>query len=227
VAKAVADRSGAYPTAFAATVLLAARWFLESRDDEALDLGLESLRLAEAAADPSQGTEAAGFLAEARAWAATASGRSEPDLWQDAVDAWTAAGFAYPATQARAMLAFALLESGDRDAARAQTVRAWTDADGMDACWLADRVGAFARRARFPLQTAVSGPGPLDVLTPREREVLALLAEGASNRVIAERLYISTKTAGVHVSNLLAKLGVSSRLEAAALAHRNGLAAAD
>ena len=65
------------------------------------------------------------------------------------------------------------------------------------------------------------------MLTPREREVLALLADGASNRVIADRLVISTKTAGVHVSNLLAKLGVGSRLEAAAIAHRSGLAPAD
>jgi DNA-binding NarL/FixJ family response regulator len=61
------------------------------------------------------------------------------------------------------------------------------------------------------------------VLTPREREVLALIADGASNRQVADALVISTKTAGVHVSNLMAKLGVSSRLEAAALAHRAGL----
>jgi tetratricopeptide (TPR) repeat protein len=85
VAHAVADRSGAYPTAFAATVLLASRWFLESDDDETLQLGLESLRLAEATTSPSPGTEAAGFLAEARAWAATASGASDPGLWDDAV----------------------------------------------------------------------------------------------------------------------------------------------
>ena len=60
-------------------------------------------------------------------------------------------------------------------------------------------------------------------LTPREVEVLRLLVEGRSNRQIAEQLFISGKTASVHVTNILAKLGVHSRLEAAAAAHRLGL----
>ncbi|WP_253209253.1 helix-turn-helix domain-containing protein, partial [Streptomyces niphimycinicus] len=57
-------------------------------------------------------------------------------------------------------------------------------------------------------------------LTPRERDVLRLVAAGRSNRQIAEELFISPKTASVHVSNILAKLGVSGRGEAAAVAHR-------
>jgi DNA-binding NarL/FixJ family response regulator len=57
-------------------------------------------------------------------------------------------------------------------------------------------------------------------LTPREREVLALLADGRTNRQIAEELFISAKTASVHVSNILAKLGVANRGEAAAVAYR-------
>jgi DNA-binding NarL/FixJ family response regulator len=60
-------------------------------------------------------------------------------------------------------------------------------------------------------------------LTPRELEVLRLLVEGRSNRQIAEQLFISGKTASVHVTNLLSKLGVHSRLEAAAMARRLGL----
>jgi DNA-binding NarL/FixJ family response regulator len=60
-------------------------------------------------------------------------------------------------------------------------------------------------------------------LSPREREVLALVAEGRTNRQIAEALFISPKTASVHVSNILAKLEVSSRGEAAAVAHRLGV----
>ncbi|MDF2745527.1 MAG: putative LuxR-family transcriptional regulator, partial [Actinomycetia bacterium] len=71
---------------------------------------------------------------------------------------------------------------------------------------------------------ATDGP---DVLTPREREVAALLAEGLSNGEIARRLYISTKTASVHVSNILAKLGMASRAEVAAWAVRSGLVAGD
>ncbi|HEX9738544.1 MAG TPA: response regulator transcription factor [Candidatus Limnocylindria bacterium] len=60
-------------------------------------------------------------------------------------------------------------------------------------------------------------------LTPREREVLAMVAAGMTNREIGEALFISESTAGVHVSNLMAKLGVGSRTEAAAVAYRAGL----
>jgi DNA-binding CsgD family transcriptional regulator len=67
-----------------------------------------------------------------------------------------------------------------------------------------------------------SDPVPFG-LTDREREVLALVAAGRSNGQIATALFISPKTASVHVSNILAKLGVSGRVEAAAVAHRLGL----
>ena len=59
-------------------------------------------------------------------------------------------------------------------------------------------------------------------LTPREREVLELLAEGRTNKQIAETLFISESTAGVHVSNILGKLGAANRVEAAAIAYRMG-----
>ena len=64
-------------------------------------------------------------------------------------------------------------------------------------------------------------------LTAREREVLDLLVDGRSNRQIADLLFISVNTAGVHVSNILGKLGVASRGEAAALAYRLGLSPAE
>ncbi|MYS43115.1 hypothetical protein GTY23_18115, partial [Streptomyces sp. SID5998] len=60
-------------------------------------------------------------------------------------------------------------------------------------------------------------------LTPREQDVLRLVALGRTNRQIAEELFISPKTASVHVSNILAKLDVSGRGEAAAVAHRLAL----
>jgi DNA-binding NarL/FixJ family response regulator len=60
-------------------------------------------------------------------------------------------------------------------------------------------------------------------LTPREHEVLCLVAEGRTNREIGETLYMSEKTAGVHVSRILAKLDARSRVEAATLAERLGL----
>jgi DNA-binding NarL/FixJ family response regulator len=60
-------------------------------------------------------------------------------------------------------------------------------------------------------------------LTPREAEVLALVATGRTNRQIGEELYVSDKTASVHVSNILRKLGVNSRVDAAAVAQRLGM----
>ncbi|MGH2869486.1 MAG: response regulator transcription factor, partial [Solirubrobacteraceae bacterium] len=60
-------------------------------------------------------------------------------------------------------------------------------------------------------------------LTPRERQVLALIAEGATNRQIGEALFMAEKTASVHVSRILAKLGVTGRTQAAAVAHRQHL----
>jgi DNA-binding NarL/FixJ family response regulator len=65
----------------------------------------------------------------------------------------------------------------------------------------------------------------LSTLTSREREVLRLVADGRNNREIAAALFISPKTASVHVSNILTKLEVSSRTQAAAIAHRSGLLA--
>ena len=77
------------------------------------------------------------------------------------------------------------------------------------------------RRRRTPRPTATA-PRPADPfgLTPRERQVLALIAEGATNRQIGASLYMAEKTASVHVSRILAKLGVQSRTQAAAVAHR-------
>ena len=72
-----------------------------------------------------------------------------------------------------------------------------------------------------PSQTV--GRSPFCRLTRREREVLALLVDGRSNKQIGEQLYMAESTAGVHVSNILAKLGVARRSEAMAMAHRLGL----
>ncbi|WP_143220104.1 response regulator transcription factor, partial [Actinomadura sp. CNU-125] len=82
------------------------------------------------------------------------------------------------------------------------------------------RVADLRRRTRGPQRGGTAAPLGL---TPREFEVLRLVAEGRSNREIAAALFISAKTASVHVSNILGKLGVASRGEAAATAHRLSL----
>ena len=104
---------------------------------------------------------------------------------------------------------------------------------------LRDAIDGLARRARLSLPGATISEGatpeepahaaePVTAdpfgLTAREREVLALVATGQTNRRIADALFISESTAGVHVSNILGKLGVTSRTEAAAVAVRLGLA---
>ena len=94
-------------------------------------------------------------------------------------------------------------------------------------------IEALARRGRLNLGTDAATspepepPSPLDALglTAREQEVLALVALGRTNSQIAETLFISPKTATVHVSNILGKLGVRNRVEAATIAHRLGIVA--
>jgi DNA-binding NarL/FixJ family response regulator len=94
-------------------------------------------------------------------------------------------------------------------------------------------IDAVARRARIALAPDPSAGQPAGFderqgddslgLTAREREVLALVAQGLTNRQIAERLFITPKTAGLHVSHILSKLHVDTRVKAAAIAHRAGL----
>jgi len=94
----------------------------------------------------------------------------------------------------------------------------------MGAAPLLEDVRALARRARVPIGEGEPAPAGSGIeafgLTQREREVMELLAEGRSNGQIAAELFITRKTASVHVSNILGKLGVASRGEATAMVHR-------
>jgi len=120
-------------------------------------------------------------------------------------------------------LAEALAGGGDRERATQAARAAHATATRLGAAPLREALEALARRGRLDLGVALPAQPTLAGLTPRELEVLRLLVEGRSNRQIAEQLFISNKTASVHVTNLLAKLGVHSRLEAAAMARRLGL----
>jgi DNA-binding CsgD family transcriptional regulator len=148
--------------------------------------------------------------------------------WREAVTAWEVAGDAWPLAYARFRLGEALCGEGCREEAADPLRAAAADAASLGARPLQDDVQALARRARVPLEDEAlpAEPEAVEVpfsLTDREREVLALVAAGRSNGQIATALFISPKTASVHVSNILAKLGVGGRVEAAAVAHRLGL----
>jgi DNA-binding NarL/FixJ family response regulator len=118
------------------------------------------------------------------------------------------------------------MDHSDRDGAAKRLARAAPLTDGLSAAPLREQIGSLARRARLsgPAGTAGDRPEGRFGLTAREIEVLRLVATGRSNREIAADLFISAKTASVHVSNILAKLDATSRTEAAAIAHQAGLA---
>ncbi|MFR9778230.1 helix-turn-helix transcriptional regulator [Micromonospora sp. MS34] len=139
--------------------------------------------------------------------------------WQAAVAAWRTAGQPYPLGRALLGLAEAAATAGDRDMVAAAVREAGEIATRLGAVPLGEQVATLARRVGL---RGGGRPGP-DLLTSREQEVLRLVAEGHSNSRIAEQLFISPKTASVHVSRIIAKLDVSNRVEAAALAHRLGL----
>jgi DNA-binding NarL/FixJ family response regulator len=163
-----------------------------------------------------------GRLARAEAEWTRLQGRSDPERWQAAVDAF-AYGNVYAGARCRWRLAEALAGAGDKERATTAARAAHTTAARLGAAPLRSALLALARRGRLDLGVALPRERTLAGLTPRELEVLRLLVEGRSNRQIAEQLFISGKTASVHVTNLLAKLGVHSRLEAAAMARRLGL----
>jgi DNA-binding CsgD family transcriptional regulator/tetratricopeptide (TPR) repeat protein len=176
-------------------------------------------------ADRVSRTDRASLEAEAR----RLDGTPDSTAWARLAEAWAALDRPYLKAYARWREGEAWLEMGDRAAAAVALRSARALADELDARPLLEAVEALGRRARIGLaapEPAETGEAP-DAhdedpfgLTPREREVLALVADGRTNRQIAEHLFISESTAGVHVSNILGKLGVASRVEAASIAFR-------
>ena len=156
-------------------------------------------------------------LALAEGYAARVAGQSGTEQFREA--ARLAGPFGdFFALEPRLDLAQELLAHGLRDEGRELLVDCWTAARDMGAGGLERRAFRLATRTRVPLPESAATEGPLSRLTPREREVLDLLAKGATNKAIAGALVISEKTVSVHVSNVLAKFGVENRGAAAAMA---------
>jgi ATP/maltotriose-dependent transcriptional regulator MalT len=154
-------------------------------------------------------------------------GRSATEPWADAASAFEALREPFPAAYARYREAEARLAAGGE---RAAAVDALLAAHGttveLSARPLREAVEALARRARIVL--AAPGPPPADHgseggLTPREAQVLQLLADGLTNREIGDRLYISEKTVGTHIAHIFEKLDVHNRIEAASRARQLGV----
>jgi DNA-binding CsgD family transcriptional regulator len=174
------------------------------------------------------GLEGRAWLARAEAEWRRVNGEGTPEAWQSVLAAFDH-GFVYEAARARWRLAEVLAETGQREDAQREWDRAVEVADRLGAAPLRAALADLGRRARLVHGQAGGGsagrPGKLAGLTSRERDVLRLILAGRSNREIGAELFIAPKTASVHVSNILAKLGAASRTEAAAIAHGEGLTA--
>jgi ATP/maltotriose-dependent transcriptional regulator MalT len=208
---------------------------LRERDDErgAIARARIQVQRLDAAAKEGGPVERA-WLAGGRAEFARSRGRLAPDLWLAAAQEWDALERPYQAAIMRWHAAEAQIEAGDREGAAALAHAALEAAERLGSRWLADEITALSQRARLELggdgassparerdgsKAEVGDEDPFG-LTPRERQVLALIAEGATNRQIGATLFMAEKTASVHVSRILSKLGVRSRTQAAAVAHR-------
>jgi DNA-binding CsgD family transcriptional regulator len=174
-----------------------------------------------------------GFLALCAAELSRLDG-SDPELWARSVAEWDRRNHPYPATYSRLRQAEALLSRRSRAATAGKLLReAWQVAQGLGAVPLSTEIRTLAGRARVTLEErgqpvdgrlavrSESASDELAVLTAREREVLAAVAEGLTNKEIGQRLFISERTIGVHVSHIFDKLQVRTRVQASAIHLRN------
>ncbi len=138
------------------------------------------------------------------------------DTWRDAIELFEEFGHVHELATVRTAFAGILRASGDPAAAREVGDAAREVAHRLGAQPLLDELTAIGS---VPVRAEVAA----ETLTPRETEILTLVAEGRSNGEIGKQLFISAKTVSVHVSNILGKLDAAGRTEAAAIARRKGL----
>ena len=194
------------------------------RGDELLAVGREVVELTEERGRR-LGPEGRAWVARAEAehlrlrWLSGIDAPAQEELlsaWERAVTEFELFGHVFEVARSRARLGAVLRSLGRTAEAREHTDPARQIAHALGA----EPLLAELRAAGATAQRSEAGPG---VLTPREREILALVAQGRTNGEIARQLFISAKTVSVHVSNILAKLGAGGRTEAAALARTRGL----
>jgi DNA-binding CsgD family transcriptional regulator len=176
-------------------------------------------------------------LALAQAERSRLEGTSDPERWHTAQLAWERLERPFEAAYAGFRRAESLLTSGAPGPQAEEALRtAHQTATTLGAAPLRREIELLARRGRLRLteparasKGAPSFSSPMESfgLTRRETQVLVLVTEGRTNRQIGRELFITEKTASLHVSRILAKLGVASRVEAAAVAHRLGLSGSD
>lgn len=152
---------------------------------------------------------------------------ADPDIWRGVADLLDGLGQPYPGSYARLRSAEALLSGRRTENGAADLRRAAELAAGLRAGPLLTEIGEVAHRARIEVpalgavgavgHAPVAVDGPLARLTDREREVLEVLADGATNKQIAARLFITPKTVGAHLASVFAKLDVTNRTSAAAV----------
>ncbi|WP_162599792.1 helix-turn-helix transcriptional regulator [Nocardioides solisilvae] len=146
------------------------------------------------------------------------------EAWRRAEEQLAAYGHVHELARVRLRFVQLHRQEGDLERAREVAAQVREAAEQLGARPLLDELLTLGEVPQGAGAAGRPEPGAApDPLTPREREILALVAEGRSNGEIGKQLFIATKTASVHVSNILGKLGASSRTEAAAVARRRGL----
>lgn len=146
------------------------------------------------------------------------TGGADPTVWAEAARHWNAIQHPWFSSYALWRLGETHLGNGNPEGAFEPLTQAHDIAKELGARPLRERIETLARRGKVPLRDQEVVRDGSSSLAPREIEVLRLVADGKTNSEIARDLFISTKTASVHVSHILAKLGVSSRVQAAGLA---------
>jgi DNA-binding CsgD family transcriptional regulator/tetratricopeptide (TPR) repeat protein len=218
----------------------AARIARAQHDDAALGLARELATRIMAIVERASGGQVAAdvradaMLALCRAERHRVDGPADPSDWLEVVRRWDALDRPFQAAYARFRLGEAILGSRrSRDEAALALREAHRVTESLDATPLQGEIELLCRHARIDLDPIGAAPDsappdPADPasglgLTKREAEVIGLVAAGWSNQQIADALFITRKTASVHVSNILGKLGVGNRIEAAAIAQRLGI----